>query len=47
LRQPAAAAGSTRRPAFLDLCEVEGLDPAQVAGIGDASGDLPWLRTAR
>lgn len=36
--------GIDKATGFLDLCEVEGLDPAQVAGIGDASGDLPWLR---
>jgi hydroxymethylpyrimidine pyrophosphatase-like HAD family hydrolase len=36
--------GIDKATGFLDLCEVEGLDPTQVAGIGDAVGDLPWLR---
>ena len=39
--------GIDKATGFLDMCEVEGLDPAQVAGIGDASGDLPWLRHCR
>ena len=36
--------GTDKATGFLELCAVEGLDPTQVAGIGDAVGDLPWLR---
>lgn len=36
--------GTDKASGFLELCEAADVDPGEVAGIGDAVGDLPWLR---
>ena len=36
--------GTDKASGFFELCATIEVDPDEVAGIGDAVGDLPWLR---